>query len=72
MKKGQSKAAMALLTVAGGSGEPPQDAMRRQDRSSWGSRGLLTSRVTMVEAKLVQDTRSLSAGRHMQLYILVK
>jgi len=62
MKKGQPKAAIALLTVAGGSGEPPQDAMRRQDRSSWGSRGLLTSRVTMVEAKLVQDTRSLSAG----------
>jgi len=58
--------------VAGGSGDPPQDAMRRQDRSSWGSRGLLTSRVTMVEAKLVQDTHSLSAGQNMQSFTLVK
>ena len=61
MKKGQPKAAIALLTVAGGSGEPPQDTRRRQDRSSCGSKGLLTSSVTMVEAKLVTDTRSLSA-----------
>ena len=63
MKNGQPKAAIALLTVAGGRGEPPQEARRRQDRSRWGSRGLLTSRVTIVEAKLVQDTLSLSAGQ---------
>ena len=63
MKKGQPKADIALLTVAGGRGEPPEEAIRRQDRSSWGSRGLLTRRVTIVEAKLVQETRSLSAGQ---------
>lgn len=63
MKKGQPKADIALLTVAGGRGEPPEEAIRRQDRSSWGSRGLLTRRVTIVEAKLVQETRSFSAGQ---------
>ena len=61
MKKGQRKAAIALLTVAGGSGEPPEETRRRQDRSSCGSKGLLTSSITMVEAKLVTDTRSVSA-----------
>lgn len=52
---------MALFTVAGGRGEPPADTTLRLDRSSWGSRGLLTSSVTIVEAKLVQDTCSRSA-----------
>ena len=52
---------MALFTVAGGKGDPPADTTRRLDRSSWASRGLLTSSVTIVEAKLVQDTCSRSA-----------
>lgn len=61
MKNWQPKTAMALFTVAGGRGDPPEDTTLKLVKSSWGTKGLLTSRVTIVEAKLVQDTRSRSA-----------
>ena len=60
-KKRHPKAAIAAATLAGGSGDPPQDSMRRLDRSALRSAGLLSSSVTMVEARFVTDTRSRSA-----------
>ena len=61
MKKGHLKVAIALWTVAGARGEPPQDSRRRLDRSTVRAKGLLTIRVTMVDARLVTVICSASA-----------
>lgn len=58
---------MARVRTAGDWGEPPQDMTLMELRSSWSTRGLFTSMVNMVEATLVEVTRSRSerweAGR---------
>ena len=51
---------MALCTVAGARGDPPQDTRRRLDRSAVLAMGLLTMSVTIVDAMLVTVTRSAS------------
>jgi len=66
-KKRQPKTAVAAATLAGGSGEPPQDRSRRLDRSALRSAGLLSSSVTMVDARLVTDTRSRSVSATCKL-----
>jgi len=57
----QRNAAMAVATVAGGSGEPPQEIRRRLVRSVEASIGLLANMMTIVDAMLVTEIRSLSA-----------
>lgn len=52
---------MARVRTAGDWGEPPQDMILMQDRSSCSTSGLLTSIVSMVLATLVAETRSRSA-----------
>jgi hypothetical protein len=48
--------------VVGDWGLPPQDTRRRELKSSTWRRGLPIIKVIMVEAKLLTDTHSRSAG----------
>ena len=66
-KKRQPKAAIAAATSLVGSGEPPQETRRRDDKSARRSAGLLSSSVTIVDARLVTETRSRSAWRRFTL-----
>lgn len=61
---------MAAAAVAGGSGDPPQETRRRLVRSVEGSIGLLTSMVTIVDAMLVTEMRSLSAECYINYYVI--
>lgn len=61
-KNSQPNAAMAFMMVMGDWGLPPQDSRRRALKSSTGMSGLPTMRVIMVEARLLTDTHSRSAG----------
>ena len=59
-KNWQRKAAIAAATVTGGRGDPPQEIRRKLETSVEASVGLLTIRVTIVDAILVTVIRSLS------------
>lgn len=59
-KNSQPNSASARRATASGSGDPPHDSTRKELRSRAAAPGLLTSRVTIVEARLLTLTRSRS------------
>ena len=63
MKNWQPRCATAVSTFAGGSGEPPQETIRSEVRSTCRSAGLFTSIVIIVDAMLVHVIPSCSMVR---------